>query len=209
MTRPDLPAPFDTAITAAGVDHSRRYIGVTLDTPGTIARNTYQFAWLQIVELEPWRGEPLELRHAQRRQHEGSYERSPFTSRARDLIRSQLVPAVARYGFDRWWSTLWQAGHSPEAGAATADEARRIVGWWERQSELVALHHAGDLVIVPTIDGDRIRSQPVPTGPRGRDYVHVMGRAMHRGAHVGWFTDRADIIPTRDLLDPPPMEMTA
>jgi hypothetical protein len=185
-----LPAPFDQADLGAWTSYGRRQIALTLTTPGTLHRNAYVYAWIEVHEQVPWRGEPLYLT-AQRRTDE-AHSRESFTAAARDAMHATLVPVIARYGFDR----LWLAVHRTRTSGADARalEARRVAAWWDRAGELERCHADGVLDFRPRDGDDRIRC--CSAGRLGDPEYEVMAaEALLHGERVGWMTRSGRLVP--------------
>lgn len=201
-----LPDEMAHADMYAGAEYGRRVVAWTLRDPGSWYRCTYSIAWLTVTEREAWRGEPLSLT-TQRRIGDNT-ERVPFTDKARQAIAADLLPRIARYGFDR----LWLEGHRAREGdgsgsLARSAEARREAAWWEMQAVLAQMHADGLLTFrpLPQADGygreQRVRVVPAYRGGSGTEPVtaRVVGPD---GDEIGWVTTGYSLAPNASILEP-------
>lgn len=202
MTGPALPAPFDTLHWAASIEHGRRMVYTRQPLAGgELARNQFVTAWFEITEWNPWKGEPLHLT-ATRRTGE-SYARQGFTDTGRERLARIVLPAVTRYGFDRWWNELHR---NLRVSIADCDrEAGRIANvaeWWRLRADLASMHAAGDIELRGVEHDWRY---PHPTTLLADTYgrcerVDIAAEAWCRGERVGWLTSRGELVPPADLL---------
>jgi hypothetical protein len=196
-----LPAPLDEATDAgAWTEYGKRTICWTLGGPGTFRRNAWVFAWVQVTEQEPWRGEPLWL-SAERRIVDASHLRQPFTTAARAALSDAVLPVVARYGFGRLWLELHR---TRTTDAAKAAERARIIAAWHDARETLHQMHVDGLVDFHPIERDHYGRPPAVrvVGWDGRLTAEpAAARATVHGEHVGWMTDRAVLVPLGDLLE--------
>ncbi len=206
-----LPDYLASAPAGASVQHRRRYIYWTLTEPGRIHRNDFHWAHLTVTERTPWSGEPLWL-GAGRRSSASSAVRQSFTDMARAAMHAEIVPAVARYGFDRLWTELTRTPttyRSPATARAEADEAARTAEWWRLKAELVEMHQAGvvEFEAVPqdeTRYGQRGHMVRVARAHQSRFTTeYPAARALVDGVQVGWVLDTADLVPLDDVLRSP------
>ena len=119
----------------------------------TIFRNQLTWAHVQVAEREAWRGEPLHL-SAQRRQG-SSYVRDSFTAAGRDAMEADLIPRIARYGFDRLWNEMQSASCRD---GSSADRARRA----QAEAERVARWHADTAVVIDLLGDGQLDVRGIP-----------------------------------------------
>lgn len=206
-----LPPHLDGASMACSTSYGKRTIGWTISEPGEWHRNRYSMAWLEVAEREPWRGEPLWL-SAWRRPIDTTLAREPFTPRARDLIATEVIPPIARYGFDRLWTELHRrAGRSdPEAVErarkamdAQIRRAEAELEWHRLTAELHDMHADGLTTLEPLPRTHERRETRVAVVPRYRGDTPiqpVVARVLIDGDHIGWITDHGHLIPLDDIL---------
>lgn len=205
VTTPALvvPAPFDTAPMAAHVEHGRRKVEWTLEASGELHRNRYVRAWVEVRETEPWRGDRLALSATRRPTDGSSWARVGFTPAACHRLHEVLVPAVARYGFNRLWAGLHGARARPDEARRGADAARAEAAWWDTKADLSEMHAAGAIELRPLGPefGPREFTQEVACqyGDR-RKREPVAAEAHLNGGRVGWVTRRGELIPDQSIL---------
>lgn len=196
-----LPAPFDQVTDfGAWITYGKRKVAFSvIDQPGVFARNQYQSMWVDIEEREPWRGEPLWVSPS-RRPPGTSFAREPFTEPARKAMSDLLLPVVARYGFDRWWTELHQGSKRMAANEQALEDAVAIVDWWRRRNELAEMWSMGLLSARPIVR-DTYRRGPMVTQlrtyGRGTDsnLVAPVAELWADGGQVGWLTEDSEVVP--------------
>lgn len=198
--RPDLPAPFDAAEVRADVKNGQRKITLTLPPDGVLHRCRYQRAWIELVEREPWSGDPtlMATRHLRHTGHDW------FTDAATRRIVEDLMPPVFRYGWARWWDELHRRRTPHLDPKEMADHASRIRRWWLLLDNLQRAYAAGHITLDPIRDvRDAPRQRQLDVwGNATRE--PVIAAAIQRGEPVGWLTERGDLVPPGHVLDPPP-----
>lgn len=226
MTGPAVPAPFcdatpggapakDQVSVGATTRYGKRLVSWTVAQPGSLFGCRFEWACFEVVEREPWRGEPLYLYGAERRTAHGGSMRSSFTERARALASEALVRPLARYGFDRYWTELHQARAARDDGVTEKgyrDDAERIARWWAAKVTLQEMHADGLLTFRPVPRPEvgkrpenRVAKAPGPGEGSwyGSTTATVMASAWALDGQVGWMTDRGELIPLEDVLRPP------
>lgn len=178
---------------AAHVAHGNRLLAWSLTDPGQIHRNRYARAWVQVIERQPMRGEPLTLWMARRPAVDRG--REPFTDACVDACRREVLPRLARDFGDRW-----EAAHRAAAAGdwrTAADDAIRIAAWYARAADLADLYATGHATLRPPApdDGDRSAFIGPPQvsirSPRGgTELVTRVADVWADGEHVGWLTER-------------------
>ena len=195
-----LPDWLEGKAASAGTDYGKRYVAWTLHRPEQMVlfRCTFSWAWITVTERQPWRGEPLWL-SAQRR-IEDPAGREPFTDRAREAMAREVLPVLARYGFDRYWLELHRAKGGADRSLDLADEAEAEASWWRARADLLRMHSAGMVDWSPCPEpplGERQFSVPSynshGAARRGHEYPAAQGTV--NGEVVGWMTKTADLIP--------------
>lgn len=134
--------------------------------------------------------------------------RDSFTDAARDRIHTQVVPAVARYGFDRWWNEVHRATIAARSVANEADDAARAARWTAARIEVRDLYAAGDLEVHPlpsalvttTHEREARRKAVLEHGTTRATMKPVMAELRFAGETFGWLTDDGDPIPLDDDL---------
>lgn len=190
---PDFLTGFERA---SIFEHSRRVISWSTMKPGEILRNSFQAAWVEVWEMEQWKGEPLWL-GASRRTSNSSYVRSGFTDRARKTLHEVIVPAVARHGFGR----LWEQGFDPVKGYSDRqlDEAEKYLLWCQQRRELEELFREGMIELRPVsrqANGRTHQQVSVYHGIRTNGSLQsVSAEARLDGEQIGWLTDRGVLVP--------------
>lgn len=191
----ELPPEMAGATVAAHLDRGRRSISWTLTTPGQVHRNTYRWAWIDVTEQKPWKGDPLWL-SASRRVDEG-YHRQPFTDAARTALHRRIVPQLARRFGDEW-DRLHRAAVKPSTVAV--EHARRTLAWAEQAVELNEMYRAGHLTFRPVQETSIGRAPSIAVPDRHRFHVEAAAAAYHDGEHVGWMSRSGELLPLDDLL---------
>lgn len=204
-----LPGPLaDVAESDVGawMDYGRRQVSWTLRVPGKWHLNAWTFAWVDVKEERPFAGEPLSLWASRRL--EDSSSRVSFTDKGRAAIKAEVLPVIARYGFERLWMELTAAKFKRADHDKAISEAEARVEWYKMKRDLGEWMAAGDLQFIghdtdPVTGGHREHRVRV-----AREYHHggyetdaTLARAMHDGEHVGWLTSGGDVVPLGDVLD--------
>lgn len=187
------------------IQYGRRHIGWTLTEPGELYRNRFDWAHIEVYEGYEWRGEPLHVR-TQRRTSAASHVRPGFTDAARTRMQAEIIPVVARYGFDRLWTELSRSVPSFRSASnarAEAAECRQIADWWDLKAELTELHELG-VTEMRLVDRDEHgRAMQVQVAhPYGRGMTHepVVGEILASGERVGWMLRTGELVPNDELL---------
>lgn len=200
MMPPPLPAPYADARWTSGLTYNRRHLTATITGPGELHRNTYEMAWFEIIEAEPWRGESRHISCLRRRGT--TYAREGFTPAAQKAIQATLLPIVHRYGFDRWWNELHRTRGDIAVCEQRASYAQRVAEWWRLRGDLVAMHAAGDLELRGHPEGHYGPATVLSTDQYGRvERTEVVASAWCHGEQVGWLTRNAELVPLDALLD--------
>lgn len=203
-----LPAPFDTVTPGPYFDYGKRTVCWSLRTPGVLHRNQFSMAWFDITERVPFKGEPLWL-SATRRPPDANHARVSFTDSARAALARQLLPVVARYGFDRWWTELHQAKTAAMADGNNLGRthAVKVVEWYDVQAELVAMHADGMLEMRPLTVEQATRAHGngyTVDIPQSRGTTTCSQRAggslWLNGEQVGWLGTDGTLLPPQGLL---------
>lgn len=151
----------------------------------------------------PFRNEPLRL--SVERRVEMERPREGFTDSARSALINTVLPAVARYGFDRLWMEL----HRDKARGShvTRDvERAEAVLRWQRDRETLTQMDADGLVEFDRVgfhEGTAftVEQRDSPGLQRAVAYdgtvcwQRVISRAVVDGDHVGWLDDHGRLIP--------------
>ena len=193
-----LPGHYDGAVASAGWSGGRRVLTWTMDGPGMLHRCRFGRVWVEVCEREPWRGEPLAV-WASRTMPDGSgWARHPLTDAALAAVHAELVPLVARAGFDRLWRATWEPG-AVHGGSVQA--AEDYLAWWRDREVLTDMWEAGVLDVVPV---EREEHWMGARGPQVRvwhgpgvsaDTRETSARLLADGAQVGWVTTRGELVP--------------
>jgi hypothetical protein len=202
-----LPAPFDTAAPYAALEYGHRCVSLTLHQPGTIARNQYAIAWITVRELQPWRGEPLQVLTERRRTMDA--QRESFTTAGRQAVAAMLLPAIARYGFDRWWTDNHRRKiEDHDRCADQAGAARRAAAWWDQRAMITRGYAERYLDTRPIpayeLAGRRELTQRIVAADGRLIREPVIARIVMAsdGEPVGWMTKAGDLIPDDRILEP-------
>jgi hypothetical protein len=204
-----LPGPLadvDEKDTGAWLEYGRRQVTWTLRGPGKWHLNSWSYAWIDVHEERPFAGEPLSLWATRR--IDDSASRVSFTDKGRAAIKAEVLPVIARYGFDRLWMELTAAKAAASDFDRPIREAEARVEWWKMKRDLGEWMAAGELQFIGH-DTDPV------TGGHGehrvriaRDYHHggfetdaTLARAMHGGEHVGWLLRGGEVVPLADVLE--------
>ena len=196
-----LPTPLTGADVTAYVEHGRRVVCWTVRGHGSWHRCSWAWAWFDITEREPWRGEPLWL-SAQRRVRESDM-RSSFTPKARDAIAAEVVPVVARYGFGRLWLEVRRGAADGGAARRQAVRAETEAQWWRMAADLADWHAGGRLAFEPVPSprlGERALSVAVLAEHDHRRPRTCLARVFMDGEQVGWVTDSGGVVPLDTIL---------
>ena len=198
------PAPLDAATSVgAWTEYGRRKVSWSIIAPGVFARNNFAMAWIEVVEDVPFRGEPLSVR-AQRRIDEHS-PRESFADTARTRLVEAIVPAVARYGFDRLWTEVHRGRHRPSGSGRAVARAEAVLAWHRNQVTLVEMHadglvtfdrvgfHEGTAWTTTQRDSPGLQRAVDHDGRVG--WQAVIARAVANGEHVGWLDGHTRLIP--------------
>jgi len=194
-----VPAYLEGAAMHAHVEHRCRLVSWTLDA-GEIHRNQFQWANISVRERNPWSGEPLDVWGS--RCTSSSFARGYFTDAACELMRADILPGVARFGFDRLWMGLSrqrQAYHCAESAWREVEVARRTAEWWELKAELYEMHEAGVTDFVPLDRSELCGGGLVVrvTRAHGQRFSSeaVAARVRVGGEHVGWVLADGGLVP--------------
>lgn len=184
---------------SASMAYGKRTLCWTLREPGMIYRCRYAYAWIEVTEQQPWKGEPLHV-SCTRRAGETSV-RSMFSDGARKTIASEVLPALARD-----FGTLWVDRH--RAGTRDlderVDEEKRRLAWWEEAAWLADAHLNGRIEFRPVEEPEDSRERRIrvcsDSTPAGITSEGVLASAWCDGDQVGWMTRHGMLIPADDLL---------
>jgi hypothetical protein len=185
--------------------YGKRQLSWSIDQPGEIARNQFAYAWFDVTEREPWKGEPLWL-SATRRMPTDTTARTSFTDKGREAVAALVLPVIARYGFTRAWIDAHGQRGNPAADRDAADEARRHAAWWTQKAELAEWHAEGLLSFRPVDPDPKSYASRYPTVkvvPRwhgGSPWEEVTAEALMDGERVGWITKDAQLVPDQSIL---------
>lgn len=169
-------------------------------------RNAAAWAWFTVAELRPFTGEPLSVQSERRMLDHGPLE--PFTDAAQRRIDEAVLPAVARYGFDRWWRDLHAGTVDARSYATARDDAHRAAAWHDDLIELRATYATGLVDIRPlpagmattTAERDARRRSIIEHGTTRVTVTEVMAELRLDGDLIGWLTTAGDPIPLDDKL---------
>ena len=193
-----LAEPFASATVTAGIERRRRTVTFTLTEPGTLYRNAYERAWLEVSESDTWSGEATWV-SATRRPPGATWAREPFTGKAREALRALLLPAVNRYGFGCLWAETFTARSAYRGCSEMAAEADRMARWWRDRDDLQHLVADGAVVYVPVgMDAYRRRQEhTVMTVEVDRrvSFEPVVAEVLAGGERVGWLTAKGAVVP--------------
>lgn len=199
MTALVLPGPLTGAEPGAWFEYNCRVVSWTVPTPGVWHRNSWVFAWFEVKERNAWYGDALWF-GGQRRHGDITSIRTGFTDRGREAMSREVLPVIARYGFDRLWMELRQVKAAAERFDRPIREAEAAVEWWRMKQDLAGWMAAGDLTFEPVRDAREHRIR-VCCSYRQYDYKAAGARAMLDGAHVGWMTRDGELVPKDAILD--------
>lgn len=200
------PSPFERVDelgdVGAWIEHGRRQLTLTLREPGTLFRNQFEYAWIDITEQEPMRGEPLRV-WGTRRIDDGAH-RSSFTGPAQDRLQSLLLPPVARAGFDRLWHSYRARREQPETCEKQAEEMRKVVRWWEDRTQLAEWYGAGELSFRRATPEGQYSYRSTFVVSAGSQWhvqqTEVMAEIWRDGEQVGWMTKGGELVPDGESL---------
>lgn len=203
-----LPDYLADASQGAWVEYTKRTVTFQLLLPGRIYRNDFDTAYFAVREQTPWRGEPLSLITAQRTQKRNGGSRESFTGAACDRIREDLVPTIARYGFDRLWQELYRDRMLANADKREQDaaERQRIADWWRQLGYLHDVIAIGVAQLRPRPPVDPTKhAQRVPVLQRDMrpTYETVACDIYVEGELVGYFTTGGTAVPLPSVLEAP------
>lgn len=186
--------------------HSKRRLTWQLTEPGRIFRNDFTTLYIEVVEQEPWKGEPLYLT-TQRTQARNGSGRTNLTDAATRSLSAQILPIVIRYGFSRAWAEAFGA-RMAGSNASIDYERRRAQAeatWWQLYADLADMAANGllDFVPLPTTQTygrehsiDRAHT-PGTMRPRRE---HPTAEARFQGELVGYMTREGSLLPPDDVL---------
>lgn len=188
-----LPEPIGLPSTERGawICYGKRKVSWRVVEPGVLHRNAYEMAWFEVVEREPWRGEPLWLSGTRK---VGESWREPFTTKSIEKFSKELLPAIAKYGFGRLWTETHR--EKPDRTEPEIQELEEAVRFHREKAELEEMHRAGLLEFLPLPQDKRLPSVGVPHLGR-TSWDRVVGRVMLDGELVGWVTEDSHIVPNR------------
>jgi len=201
----ELPDPFASVEVGAYMEHGRRQLTWRLMEPGTLHRNAYAMAWFEVKEWEAFRGDRLSLWATRRTTPEGT--RETFTDAAREALSRQILPVIARYGFDRAWTEAHaqKAARAARGHAQAIEEAQAVVEWYRCQADLDEAHAAGLIEFRPLAPSLHQSTSVVAQSTTGRRREDVIAQALLHGDQVGWLTRGGDLVPDGSVLDHRPM----
>lgn len=202
----------------ASISHGKRVLSWTLAAPGGAAvyRNTFGWAYVEMVEREPWKGEPVGLRRASRRDGVVGGPDRPFTDPARKAIENDLARWIARVGFDTLWNDARRHrimddshyGTAVDRARREAADARRFARWYDDLAEILALYADGRAAVRPLPTGtaftthDRDARRVAVMGHDHRPTIAQVVAELHAdGEHVGYLDADGNPIPLGADLD--------
>lgn len=183
----------------AGVSRGCRVLSWTLPGPGSLARNSYEMAWVEITEERPFKGEPLRVWFTRRRGE--TYSRESFTDAGRLALKADLMPYIAR-AFGEIWSTHSAKRNGAESARLAAEKMAAYSTWWEHHAALMDAYAQGVVDLRPTpptpIGQHPFKIRVLNTYRLDGDYEEVMAEAMMGGERVGWMTTSGLLAPTQE-----------
>lgn len=205
------PAWLDPEVTPHGTTSSGRRV-ITWTLPIVEGRkilgNLAAWAHFTVEETSNYSGEAGRA-YGQRVTVWTGGSRDNFTDAASKRIRTDLISAVNRYGFERLWNELHRAAADKvaESHRDQAAQARRAADWWDRQAWLVEMESLGLLVHEPIHRDLNTRETRVSVAsahsPYGRDSAPVIARLFLDGEQVGWVTIDHTVVPDDAILRAP------
>lgn len=196
-----LPAPFDQIVElGAQLDRGDRQISWTIREPGKIAGNAFVYAWFDVTERQPMKGEPLWFAATRRRGE--NHMRESFTDKGREHLAAIVLPAIARYGFDRLWTEIHSAASAGVDYSGRIAAAEAALAWFRTASDLAEMHGLGLLDFKPPTKRADGRGYRVKVyGHDGHtDYVDVVADAYLGDEKIGYLVRYGEIVP----IDPDP-----
>lgn len=200
----ELPGYLDGAEVRAAPHSTGRQIAWTLphDENRKVLGNKAAIAWFVVEETRVHANEADRAYGHRRITYDGP--RESFTEAAAKRIRTDLLAAVNRYGFDRLWTELHRNGDDTRTNIAlaNAEKARKAAVWFERQACLIELRCIVTIEPLPQGIGHRPPVQRIatPHQPYGDGYATVIAKLTIDGEHVGWLTNEYVMIPDEGLL---------
>ena len=210
-----------TTSTYASVRHGRRVLSWTLTAPEggapPIHRNAWGWAHIEVTEQVMFKGEPLSL-SATRRDGVTVWPDKNFTAAGREALKAELLPWVARSGFERLWNEMRQGRveegricgrNEVERARERAADAARAARWYNDQADILALYATGECTIeaLPTgaahttTERDARKVAMMDSGDRLHPSITTALAKLHfNGEHVGWLSESGDPIPLDDDL---------
>lgn len=197
-----LPAPLAGEPVGGYVQHGYRYLSWGPLPAGEYARNRWAMAWVEVREDRPWKGEPLWLT-AYRRPPGHSLTRVPFTDKGRAALHAEVVPAIARYGFDRLWAEARSTRSAVELAERNASDARVEAAWFDAKATVESMLADGMVEFRPVEgpDGRPLTVRVVKAhSQQRRTWDFVAAEALVAGERVGWVTREGDVVPEDTML---------
>lgn len=197
-----LPAPLTGEPVGGYVQYSHRYLSWGPLPAGEYARNRWDMAWVEVREDRPWKGEPLWLT-AYRRPPGHGISRVPFTDKGRDTLHAEVVPVIARYGFDRLWTEARGASAAVGVAERNARDARVEAAWFDAKATVQSMLADGLVEFRPAAgaNGRPLTVRVVnPHSPQRRTWDFVAAEALVAGERVGWVTRDGDVVPEDTML---------
>lgn len=196
----ELPAPLTGCQPGAWISYGKRKLTFQVNEPGRFARNDYASLYVEVIEREPFKGEPLYVT-AQRTEARNGYVRRSLTDAAHKALSAALLPAVARYGFSRAWQDAYAHRMAKEPGGAVWEQQRlqAEARWWSQFAELADMMALGLVELVP-VERDFTQRTPSVTvlpvyGHRPPSHEAIYAEAHVGGEVVGYLTIEGHLVP--------------
>lgn len=201
-----LPEPFNTASRGAWTSYGKRKLTLQVTEPGRFARNDFTTLYVEVVEREPFKGEPL-YAYGQRTTEGGGHVRRSLTDAAHKALDRELLPPIQRYGFHQAWLDAYGLRMAREAVGAEWEQQRAEAErrWWADYETLAQMMADGMVELLPVEHDDRYHRQTVAKlavyGHRPTAWEAIAAEARVDGEHVGYFTEEGSLLPLGHHLD--------
>lgn len=179
----------------ASLDRGSRCISFTQLTPGKVGACQYAMMWIVAREDRMLAGEVTDC-YANRRMTEHG-PREGFTDKARDEIRTRVMGAINRYGFDKLWNEQRRAQESENWAIREAETASRWLSAARAKIVLTELDRAGQIELRRIPDDPTGRCNTTTLGfESGREcHIPVVAQAWCNGEHVGFLGADSQMVP--------------